>query len=250
MGVNESGGGGGAGTAHAGGAEADRYSWNQHFGPTAGVGYEGGRGGGGSEGGGASGGGGGGGFYGGGGGGGGGGINEHCSWGPGGSGGGGGGDELLRARRHHRISEADTPPSVTLTYTPTPTTTGTTGTTNSTAKLLRPRTPRQLVRRVYRGQATQPPTLSSVGLSSRRFRVAKQATAVAATPLGTMFRFLLSEPATVRITITSTAAGLRRAETVLLRPQATYASVTSAARAMSPTAPERLRAGGRRQHPL
>ena len=55
LGINEGGGGGGAGTAHAGGsAGSEAFVETSHFGPTAGVGYEGGRGGGGSEGGGAN----------------------------------------------------------------------------------------------------------------------------------------------------------------------------------------------------
>ena len=124
LGINEGGGGGGAGTAHAGGsAGSEAFVETSHFGPTAGVGYEGGRGGGGSEGGGANAGGGGGGYYGGGGGGGGGSINEHCTWGPGGSGGGGGGGSSYAPGGSTGITAVGTPPSVTLTYTATTNTT-------------------------------------------------------------------------------------------------------------------------------
>jgi alpha-tubulin suppressor-like RCC1 family protein len=58
---------------------------------------------------------------------------------------------------------------------------------------------------------TQPPTLTSASLTNKRFRVAKQTTAISArkAPLGTAFRFTLSAAATLQITITSTAAGLR-----------------------------------------
>jgi hypothetical protein len=59
-----------------------------------------------------------------------------------------------------------------------------------------------------------PPSLSSVGMTNRRFRVAKRATAVSAkrrkAPLGTTFRFTLSAPAKVQVVITRTAVGLRR----------------------------------------
>jgi hypothetical protein len=59
--------------------------------------------------------------------------------------------------------------------------------------------------------AVSAPVLSRVRMTHRRFRVGKQATAISAkkTPLGTSFRFTLSTAAKLRITITSTAAGLR-----------------------------------------
>jgi hypothetical protein len=61
------------------------------------------------------------------------------------------------------------------------------------------------------------PTLTSVSLTNKRFRVAKPATAIFArkAPLGTTFRFTLSEPAKVTIKITKTAPGLRRGHSCL-----------------------------------
>jgi hypothetical protein len=57
-----------------------------------------------------------------------------------------------------------------------------------------------------------PPTLGSVSVTNKRFRVAKRSTAILArkAPLGTIFRFTLSAPAKVTIAITRTAPGLRR----------------------------------------
>ncbi|MGO9759922.1 MAG: choice-of-anchor Q domain-containing protein [Solirubrobacteraceae bacterium] len=62
-----------------------------------------------------------------------------------------------------------------------------------------------------------PPTLTSVGLTNRYFRVARQATAVLAkqTPLGTSFRFTLSAAAKLQIAITATVGGLRRGHACL-----------------------------------
>jgi hypothetical protein len=56
------------------------------------------------------------------------------------------------------------------------------------------------------------PRITRAALSHRRFRVSRRATAVSAravVPLGTSFRFTLSEAATVEITLTRPAAGLR-----------------------------------------
>jgi hypothetical protein len=57
----------------------------------------------------------------------------------------------------------------------------------------------------------QAPTIANAGLTHRRFRVAKQATAITASkaPLGTTFRFTLSTRASLQITITHTLPGLR-----------------------------------------
>jgi len=56
-----------------------------------------------------------------------------------------------------------------------------------------------------------PPTLTSVSVTSRRFRVARQATAISAQngSLGTTFRFALSAAARLQIALTTTARGLR-----------------------------------------
>jgi PKD domain len=63
------------------------------------------------------------------------------------------------------------------------------------------------------GKAQPPtaPTLSGVGLTNKRFRVARRDTAVAAAkaPRGTRFYFSLSEAARLRIVITRTTSGLR-----------------------------------------
>jgi alpha-tubulin suppressor-like RCC1 family protein len=62
------------------------------------------------------------------------------------------------------------------------------------------------------GVKPRPPVLSGVGMTNKRFRVAKSATAISSRkgPLGTTFRFSLSMPAKVQIVITRAAAGLRR----------------------------------------
>jgi hypothetical protein len=56
-----------------------------------------------------------------------------------------------------------------------------------------------------------PPGLTAVSLTNKRFRVAKQSTAISSkkTPLGTTFRFTLGAPAKLQITITRSAPGLR-----------------------------------------
>jgi hypothetical protein len=56
------------------------------------------------------------------------------------------------------------------------------------------------------------PTLSSVRLTNKRFRVGKKSTAISArrAPIGTSFRFRLAAAAKVQITITRSARGLRR----------------------------------------
>ncbi|MCW3056754.1 MAG: hypothetical protein JWO21_723 [Solirubrobacterales bacterium] len=63
----------------------------------------------------------------------------------------------------------------------------------------------------------QPPSLSSVSVTNKRFRVSRRTTAVFArkAPLGTTFRFRLSAPAKVTIKITKTAPGLRRGHSCL-----------------------------------
>ncbi len=63
----------------------------------------------------------------------------------------------------------------------------------------------------------RPPTLSSVSLTHKRFRVAKHATAISAkkSPLGTTIRFTLSAVAKLQITITRTAPGLRHGHSCL-----------------------------------
>ncbi len=57
-----------------------------------------------------------------------------------------------------------------------------------------------------------PPTITLAGLTNKRFKVAKQDTAVSArkAPLGTSFRFTLSRPAKVEIAIARVQPGLRR----------------------------------------
>jgi hypothetical protein len=62
-----------------------------------------------------------------------------------------------------------------------------------------------------------PPTLSAATLTSRRFRVARGATAIAAkkAPLGTTLRVTLSAPAKLQITITTSAPGLRSGRSCL-----------------------------------
>jgi hypothetical protein len=61
-------------------------------------------------------------------------------------------------------------------------------------------------------EVLQAPTLSSVSLTNTRFRVGRNSTAVIAkrAPAGTSFRFALTSPAAVKITITRSARGLRR----------------------------------------
>jgi hypothetical protein len=63
----------------------------------------------------------------------------------------------------------------------------------------------------------RPPTLTLVSLTNKRFRVAKRTTAILArkAPLGTTFRFTLSAPAKLTITVTRTAPGLRRGHSCL-----------------------------------
>ena len=65
--------------------------------------------------------------------------------------------------------------------------------------------------------APQPPMITAASMTNRRFRVARASTAVSArkAPLGTRFRFTLSAPATVKIRITRTAAGLRHGRSCL-----------------------------------
>lgn len=60
--------------------------------------------------------------------------------------------------------------------------------------------------------APQPPVISGASLTTRRFRVAKQASAISAAnaPLGTRLHFTLSAAAKLEITITRSAGGLRR----------------------------------------
>jgi YVTN family beta-propeller protein len=62
------------------------------------------------------------------------------------------------------------------------------------------------------GNALQAPAISGASLTNRRFRVARQATAISAAkaPLGTSFHFTLSSSAKVQITITGSAPGLHR----------------------------------------
>ena len=59
---------------------------------------------------------------------------------------------------------------------------------------------------------TQPPAITAASLTNKRFRVATRDTAISAKkiPLGTNFRFTLSAPAKLQITITTPAPGLRR----------------------------------------
>ena len=54
-------------------------------------------------------------------------------------------------------------------------------------------------------------------LTNKRFRVARNATAISAksSPLGTSFRFTLSTPSKIQILITRSAAGLRRGHSCL-----------------------------------
>ena len=63
----------------------------------------------------------------------------------------------------------------------------------------------------------EPPTLTAVSLTHKRFRVADRATAISArsTSLGTSFHFTLSAPARLQIAITRTAEGLRRGHSCL-----------------------------------
>jgi alpha-tubulin suppressor-like RCC1 family protein len=60
---------------------------------------------------------------------------------------------------------------------------------------------------------TAPPTITAASLAHRRFRVAKQPTAISArkAPLGTALRFTLAAPARLEITIVLSAPGLRHA---------------------------------------
>jgi hypothetical protein len=57
-----------------------------------------------------------------------------------------------------------------------------------------------------------PPVLTGVGLTNRRFRIGRRATAVAARkmPLGTSFHFTLSASAKLQITISRSTSGLRK----------------------------------------
>jgi alpha-tubulin suppressor-like RCC1 family protein len=66
-------------------------------------------------------------------------------------------------------------------------------------------------------RTTTAPTLTSVSLTNRRFRVARQATAISAkrTPLGSTFRFTPSETVSLKVRITRTAAGLSHRHTCL-----------------------------------
>ena len=88
-----------------------------------------------------------------------------------------------------QASSTTTTTTTTSTTTPTPTTTTTSTTTQAPPSA---------------------PTISSASLSARRFRVASQPTAIAASaPLGTAFRFTLSALASLRIAITRSVAGVR-----------------------------------------
>ncbi len=64
---------------------------------------------------------------------------------------------------------------------------------------------------------TPAPTITAARLTNKRFRVAKQATAISArkAPLGTSVRFTLSAAAKLQITITRSAAGLRHGRSCL-----------------------------------
>jgi hypothetical protein len=64
---------------------------------------------------------------------------------------------------------------------------------------------------------TPAPTITGARLTSKRFRVAKQATAISArkAPLGTSIRFTLSAAAKLQIAITRSAAGLRHGRSCL-----------------------------------
>jgi hypothetical protein len=64
---------------------------------------------------------------------------------------------------------------------------------------------------------SQPPAITAASLTHRSFRVSMQATAISAgkAPLGTSFDFTLSAGATVKITITRAAAGLRHGRSCL-----------------------------------
>jgi hypothetical protein len=64
---------------------------------------------------------------------------------------------------------------------------------------------------------TPAPTITAARLTNKRFRVAKQATAISArkAPLGTSFRFTLSAAAKLQIAITRSAAGLRHGRSCL-----------------------------------
>lgn len=62
---------------------------------------------------------------------------------------------------------------------------------------------------------TASPTITAAHLLNRRFRVARQPTAISArkAPLGTTLRFALAAPARLQITIVLTAPGLHHAHT-------------------------------------
>ena len=62
-----------------------------------------------------------------------------------------------------------------------------------------------------------PPSLQNVSLTNRRCRVSPRSTAIAAAkaPVGTTFRYTLTRSATLTITITHRAAGLRRGKRCL-----------------------------------
>jgi len=67
------------------------------------------------------------------------------------------------------------------------------------------------------GASLQPPAITAASLTNKRFRVGKQATAIAAgkTPTGSSFRFTLSAAAKLQINITRTAPGLRQGRSCL-----------------------------------
>jgi DNA-binding beta-propeller fold protein YncE len=67
------------------------------------------------------------------------------------------------------------------------------------------------------GAKREAPVISAASLTNNRFRVAAKATAISArkAPLGTRFRFTLSAAASLQITITRSAPGLRRGRSCL-----------------------------------
>ena len=63
--------------------------------------------------------------------------------------------------------------------------------------------------------SAKPPRITGARLTNKRFRVGRKRTAISArrAPVGTSFRFTLSAPAKVQVTITRSATGLRRGHT-------------------------------------
>ena len=66
-------------------------------------------------------------------------------------------------------------------------------------------------RRATKPPSATPPRITGAGLTNKRFRVGRKSTAISArrAPVGTSFRFTLSARATVQVTITRSATGLR-----------------------------------------